>query len=346
MKRVTIKDIAEHLTISVSTVSRALTDDKNIRQETKDRVVEAAEKLGYRPNPVATNLKYGRTNTVGVIVPEMITPFAAQVIGGIQEVLFEQGIKVVIAESEESWEIERENIKTMERFMVDGVIASICDYKRNREAYLELEKSGMAVVFFDRIPHQMEVSQVVVDDYIKSFFLTEHLIRSGRKRIVHLHGPDHIYNSTQRAKGYRDALKKFDIAVESSLVVHSNGMSFEDGAEAAEMLLNLGVGFDAIFAFTDTLGIGAMNYLRDNGVMIPSEVAVASFSGTVLSTVVHPQLTTIEPPLAKIGREAAHLVVEKIKRPDSPTRYVVMDASIELRASTEGDIISTRLGNL
>lgn len=99
MKYITIKDIARHLSISVSTVSRALGDDKNIRKETKEKVIEAAKRLGYRPNPVAINLKYGHTNTVGVIVPEMVTPFASRVINGIQEVLHTKNIKVIIAES-------------------------------------------------------------------------------------------------------------------------------------------------------------------------------------------------------------------------------------------------------
>ena len=122
MKHVTIKDIAHHLTISVSTVSRALAGDKNIRKETKEKVLEAAKQLGYRPNPVATNLKYGHTNTVGVIVPEMVTPFASCIIHGIQELLYANGIKVIIADSEEDPEKERENIRLMERFMVDGII--------------------------------------------------------------------------------------------------------------------------------------------------------------------------------------------------------------------------------
>lgn len=107
MKHITIKDIAQELCISVSTVSRALADDKNIRKETKEKVLEMARKLGYRPNPVATNLKFGHTNTVGVIVPEMITPFASTVINGIQEVLYAHGIKVIIANSEEDPEKEK-----------------------------------------------------------------------------------------------------------------------------------------------------------------------------------------------------------------------------------------------
>ena len=164
MKHVTIKDIAQYLSISVSTVSRALVDDKNIRKETKEKVLETARKLGYKPNPVATNLRYGHTNTVGVIVPEMVTPFASRVINGIQDVLYANGIKVIIAESGENPEKEKENLQLMERFMVDGIIISLCSYKKNREEYLRLQKAEMPMVFYDRIPHGLDVPQVIVDD--------------------------------------------------------------------------------------------------------------------------------------------------------------------------------------
>ncbi len=335
MKRVTIKDIAEELGISVSTVSRAMTNDHNIRQQTKEQVLAMAEKMGYRPNPVATNLKYGRSNTIGVIVPEMTTPYAAEVIGGIQEVLHEVEIKVLIAESHESWQSERENVETMEQFMVDGLIINLCDYKSNKDIYTQLQRDGMPLVFFDRIPHEMEVSQVIVDDYIKSFMLVEHLIRSSRRRIVHLEGVEYLYNSTERYRGYRDALVKFGIKVDPQLVIPCKGLSFKDGADGVDQLVDQGVEFDALFAFTDTLAIGALNRLRERGISVPKDVAVASFSGTTLSTIVYPQLTSVESPLREMGREAAHLIIEQIKDPSAPIRSVVLDAEIRLRASTD-----------
>lgn len=339
MKHITIKDIAQHLSLSVSTVSRALVDDKNIRRETKEKVLETARKLGYKPNPVATNLKYGRTNTVGVIVPEMVTPFASQVINGIQSTLYAKGLKVMIAESGEDPKQERENLLMMERFMVDGIIVCLCSYKENQEEYLRLQQAEMPMVFYDRIPHGLEVSQVLVDDYMKAFFLMEHLIRSGRRRIVHLQGPDDVYNSVERARGYKDALAKFNIPFEQELLVKT-GMGFKDGELAADRLMERGTAFDAVFAFTDTLAIGAMNRLRELGKKIPEEVAIASFSGTVLSTIVYPQLTTVEPPLLEMGKKAAELILEKIKEPQSPNRSVVLDAEIQLRASTgAGDIL-------
>lgn len=336
MKHVTIKDIARYLSISVSTVSRALVNDKNIRKETKEKVLEAAKMLGYKPNPVATNLKFGHTNTVGVIVPEMVTPFASRVINGIQEVLYANGIKVIIAESGEDPEKEKENLQLMERFMVDGIIISLCSYKKNREEYLRLQQAEMPMVFYDRIPYGLDVSQVVVDDYMKAFFLVERLIRSGRKRIVHLQGPDDVYNSIERAKGYKDALAKFNIFPDEEMLIKT-GLTFEDGKNVADMLVKKNISFDAVFAFTDTLAIGMMNRLRELGKKIPEEIAVASFSGTELSTIVYPKLTTVEPPLLQMGRTAAELILEKIKAPSSPNRSVVLNAEIRMRASTEND---------
>lgn len=327
------------MSISVSTVSRALVDDKNIRKETKEKVLEAAKTLGYKPNPVATNLKYGHTNTVGVIVPEMVTPFASRVVNGIQDVLYAHGIKVIIAESDEDPEKEKENLELMERFMVDGIIISLCSYRKNREEYLRLQKAEMPMVFYDRIPYGLDVPQVVVDDYMKSFFLVEHLVRSGRKQIVHIQGPDDVYNAIERVRGYKDALEKFNLPFDERLV-NKAGLTFDDGRKAADELWKRNLPLDAVFAFTDTLAIGAMNRLRELGKKIPEEVAVASFSGTELSTIVHPQLTTVEPPLYLMGRNAAEMILEKIKNPASPNRSVVLNAEIRKRESTVGDAAS------
>lgn len=334
MKYVTIKDIARHLSISVSTVSRALGNDKNIRKETKEKVMEAAKRLGYRPNPVAINLKYGHTNAVGVIVPEMVTPFASRVINGIQEVLHTKNIKVIIAESGGDPEKEKENLQLMEGFMVDGIIICLCSYKKNKEEYTRLQQAKMPMVFYDRIPYGLEVPQVIVDDYMKSFFLVEELIRSGRRQIVHIQGPDDIYNSIERVRGYKDALAKFGIPFDKNNMLIRTGITFEEGRNAADILVERNIPFNAIFAFTETLAIGAMNRLKELGKKIPEEIAVASFSGTELSNIVYPKLTTVEQPLYQMGKSAAELILEKIKNPASPNHSIVLDAEIKIRAST------------
>lgn len=333
MKHVTIKDIARSLCISVSTVSRALTDDKNIRRETREAVLREAERLGYRRNPVAMNLKMGRTNTIGVIVPEMHTPYASQVVAGIQSVLYKNNQKVMIAESDENPNRERESLQMMEEFMVDGLIVSLCSYKHNIETYRRLANEGVAIVFYDRIPHGMDdMPQVMVDDNNDSYFMAEHLIRLGRRRIAYLYGPDDVYNAVERGRGYREAMEKFQI-YDPRLIVKT-GMTFADGAAAVESLVRQGIEFDAVYAFTDTLAIGAMNRLREKGRCIPEDVAVAGFSGTELSTIVFPQLTTVEPPLTEMGQSAAELVLEKVRNPEAENRKIVLRTEMKCRAST------------
>ncbi|WP_288309499.1 LacI family DNA-binding transcriptional regulator [uncultured Prevotella sp.] len=332
MKHITIKDIAKSLCISVSTVSRALTDDKNIRKETRDMVMAEAKRLGYKRNPVAMNLKMGRSNTIGVIVPEMHTPYAAQVISGIQEILYRKNQKVVLAESDENAEQEYENLNMMEQFMVDGLIASMCSYRKNTDKYQQLAKQGMAIVFYDRIPYGMDMSQVLVDDNNDSFFMVEHLIRLGRRRIAYIQGPSDIYNKNPRGQGYREAMEKFKL-YDPELIVRT-GMTFKDGADAIDRLTSNGIDFDAVYAFTDTLAIGAMNRLQDIGKRVPDDVFVAGFSGTELSTIVSPRLTTMEPPLEEMGKKAAEMVMEKINNPEMECRKVILKTIMRKREST------------
>ena len=147
MKHVTIKDIASRLCLSTSTVSRALTGDKNIRRETRDQVVALAAELGYKRNEVALGLKQGRTNTVGIIVVEMVTPFAAEVIRGIQEVLYKQGTRVIIAQSDENPATERENLHLMEQFRVDGILIDPCHNLENDAEYRRIQAEGTPLVF-------------------------------------------------------------------------------------------------------------------------------------------------------------------------------------------------------
>lgn len=332
MKRVTIKDIARRLMLSTSTVSRALIDDKNIRRETKEKILAAAQEMGYKPNPVAKNLKYGKTNTIGMIVPEMVTPFASCVAEGVKSVLYPLGIKVLLADSGESAAKELDNLQMMERFMVDGIVICMCDYKKNREELAALARKGMPVVFYDRIPHGLDVSQVIVDDYMKSYFLVERLIRQGRRRIVHLQGPSNIYNSVERRRGYVEAMSKFGLAPEC--IVTESGITYSDGMRDAERILGKVPDVDCVFAFTDVLAIGVMNRLRELGHDIPGDIAVASFSGTELSEMVYPPLSTVAPPLHQMGRQAVELLMELIGNPDAPRRSVVLDADIVMRGST------------
>lgn len=336
MRRITIKDIARELLVSVSTVSRALNNDASIRKETREMIQATAKRMGYVPNPVATNLKYGRTKTIGVIVPEMSTPYAAMVIDGIQDVCYHNNYKVIIASSGEDADKERENLDIMMQFMIDGIIACRCDYNENTELYQKIKEQHIPLVFYDRIPYNIAAPQVIVDDETKAFFLVEHLIRAGRKNIAYI-GANFgtVYNSVLRFKGYREALERYDLAYNPSIVIQTEGLHYSDGAAAVDKLHHEKT--DAIFAFTDTLAIGAMNRLKSIGRNIPKDVAVAGFSGTNLCTIVSPKLTTVEPRQFEMGQKAAELIIKLINNPSSnKNESVIIDADIIYRESTEG----------
>ena len=336
MKYVTIKDIARELVVSVSTVSRALNNDPSIRKETREKIQATAKRMGYVPNPVATNLKFGRTKTIGVIVPEMSTPYAAKVIDGIQDICYHNNYKVIIASSSEDADKERESLDIMMQFMIDGIIACRCDYNKNTALYEKIKSQHIPLVFYDRIPHNIEAPQVIVDDETKAFFLVEHLIRSGRKNIAYIGANfDTVYNSVLRHKGYREALQRYGLEYNPNIVIQTEGLHYSDGAAAVDKLRHEKT--DAIFAFTDTLAIGAMNRLKSIGRNIPKDVAVAGFSGTNLCTIVSPQLTTVEPRQFEMGQKAAELIIKLISNPGSDNNEkVIIDADIIYRESTEG----------
>lgn len=333
MKHTTIKDIARSLNVSISTVSRALTNDKNIRAETREAILAEAKRLGYRRNPVAMNLKTGRSNTIGVLVPEMHTPHASQVVAGIQGVLYAHGFKVILAESDENPEREREHLQMMDNFMIDGLIVNQCSWRHNNDVYTKLMASGLPIIFYDRLPNGLEnVSRVRIDDNSEAYFMSEHLIRLGCKNIVYIAGPDDIYNSFERLKGYEEAMCKFNIYRPD--LVFKAGMTFEDGAHVVDKLIEEGLSFDAISAFTDTQAIGAMNRLRHYGLSVPNDVRIAGFSGTELSTIVYPQLTTVEAPLNEMGVYAANLLLDLLSNPNTPPRQIILKTEKKYRWST------------
>lgn len=225
MKYVTIKDIAAQLGISKSTVSRALAGDNNVSDGTRDKVVALANELGYKRNEMAANLRYRQSRAIGIIVPEMLTPFFLYVIISIQKVLNENRFKVIITQSHEDIQAEFYNLQLMDNYRVEGIIMSICHKEQNVKEYMRLEKKGIPIVFFDRVPPKMYASKVIVNDYIKSFFMMEHLIRSGRKRIVHLAGPNRIPNTSERKRAYVDALAKFKILYDRSVNAYHSYVS-------------------------------------------------------------------------------------------------------------------------
>lgn len=333
MKYITIKDIAKELGVSKSTVSRALSGDKNVSKETREKVISLAKLMGYKRNEIAANLRQQHSNTVGIIVPEMSTPFFMYVIISAQKVLNEHGFKVIITQSHENIQAERYNLKLMENYRVDGIIMSICDGEENLKEYFRMQEKGIPIVFFDRVPTKLYAPKIIVNDYVKSMFMMEHLIRSGRKRILHLAGPQRIPNTEERKRAYKDSLTKFKIPFDPELLIDGENERSE-GERLIKNFLTKDIAFDAIFSFGETLAIGALNYMLSQGIKVPEDVAVCGFSGTYLSTIVTPQLTAIQQPFDEMGRVAAEQIIKIINEPEQPFETITLDAEIVIRQST------------
>ncbi len=336
MRYVTIKDIAAALGISKSTVSRALHGDtSNVGKETLQKIVETARQMGYHRNEAAVNLRAKSNHVIGILVPEITTPFSMSYISEVQKLMNEKGYGVNIAFSNEDPEVEKSNLEIFANGRVDGIMVSSCHNTANLETYRSLLRRRIPLVFFDRVISEgISVPCVTSNDHIKSFFVVEHMIRKGCRRIVHLAGPDHIQNAVLRCKGYREAIAKFKIDYDPELVI-SSGVDVEDGARAIENFLLRGINFDGVFCFTETQALGAKRCLQEHNIVSPDDVAIATMSGTLLSTLVYPQITAAEQQVGEMARIASELLIEKINDFQSPDRTIIIDAKIVERNSTQ-----------
>lgn len=307
----TIKDLAKALNLSPSTVSRALRNHPDISPLTKKRVVSLANKLDYHPDSIARSLQTKKTNTIGVIVPEIKQPFFASVINGIEEFAYAAGYTIIVCQSNEDYEREVVYTRTLVSHRIAGLLVSLSKSTENFDHFRVLQRRNIPIVFFDRVSNEIEVSKVVVDDYNGAFDVVNHLIQSGYNRIAHLAGPKNLSISKFRLKGYKDALEKGNLPFHVDLVVHG-GLDDTDGIVGFQKLLNLKPLPDAIFAVNDPVAIGAFIMIKEHGLKIPSDIALAGFSNTHMTSLLDPPLTTVEQPSYEIGKTAAQLLMEQI----------------------------------
>lgn len=342
LKPITIKDLAKELNLSPSTVSRALNDRWDVNQKTRQRVLEVAEKMNYRPNVMSLGLKRNQTFTVGVVIPEFVNSFFAEVINGIESVLHDHNYQLLICQSSESASIEKRNIEFMESRHVDGFLVSVSHQTQMADYYKSLIERGYPVVFFNRFCQDVKAPRVIVDDRKWAFAATEHLIRQGCKRIAHLEGPDNLSVSELRKEGYMDALTSYNIPVDESLIIPS-GIFLEDGEAAARKILSLPRRPDGIFAVNDPAAIGAIKELKRHGISIPKEIAIVGFSESMMATIVEPNLTSVSQPTFEIGASSARLILEWMQIGRMPRNLEIkLDASLNVRESSLKKIVRKR----
>ncbi len=342
---VTIKDIARELGISPSTVSRALKDHPDISPDTKKAVNQLATQLNYQPNTVALNLRQSKTNTIGVIIPEIVHFFFSTIISGIEDVAYRAGYNVILAQSNESQAREITDIKALFNSRVDGMLMSVSRETTNFDHIESILAKGVPIVFFDRVYNNPQLSKVIVDDFAGAKDATMHLIQQGCSRIAHIEGPPNLDISKQRLDGYKAALAEHNMKFQEELVTVCRSGSIEEGKEAALKLLNMKKRPDAIFASNDPTAMGAMVAIKEKGLKIPRDVAVVGFSNWLFSALMEPSLTTVDQPGFEMGQEAAKLLIRQIEKKGKDkedteipsetkilkTRLIIRDSSSKLK---------------
>jgi len=333
----TIKDIAKALNLSTSTVSRALRGSYEISAETKKQVMEYAEKINYRPNPIALSLKERRTRSIGVVVSEIANNFFSQAINGIESIAYNKGYHVIITQSHESQARERVNVEHLAARGVDGLLISLSSESFDTSYLKELHEKGMPIVLFDRITNEIETHTVTANNYIGAFHATEHLIYEGYKKIAHITSSPFLSIAKERLEGYKNALAKHDIAFNESLVKHCShgGMIVAEIEEALAALFKSKTKPDAIFAAGDRLTLICYGLIKE--MKLKKEAGFIGFSNTGVGDLFCPSLSVIRQPAAEIGQSAIEFLIQIIesKRPVTEFQHKVLDTELIIRESSK-----------
>ncbi len=331
---ISINDIARALGISPSTVSRALKDHPDISTETKRIVKEYAEQVNYRPNALALSLKRQRSNTLGLIIPEITHHFFSSVISGIEELAYAKGYRLIICQSNEDYNREVINTQVLLDNRVDGILISISKTTHNHGHFKDLIDSGIPLVFLDRVSEDVETDRVVTADFEGALIATSHLLETGRKRILHLASPKHLHVGRLRLDGYLKALQNYGIEPDPDLIIQCD--TRHEVYQLKEDILRIAPKIDGIFAVNDFTAIAAMQILQENGSRIPEDIGVTGFGNDPIASIAYPPLTTVEQSGFEMGRQAVEILIKRIENPstfiDFQTR--VIPVSLEKRAST------------
>ena len=310
-EKTTIHDIAEKLNITASTVSRALKDHPRISDATKKAVLRVAQKLNYQPNHIAAALRNGKSNIIGIIVPTADRSFFSSVIRGIEEIANTSSYNVMICQTYDQYEKEVATVEALMNARVDGIIASIAKETENFDHYKKLKEKGIPLILFDRSNDELEVSNVIIDDYLGGYKAVEHLIQQGCKRIAHFTSIKKVSIYRERFRGYREALESNNIPYDESLVIESN-LQLEDGRKSMEQLLAMKNRPDGVFSSSDYGAMGALQILKEKGINVPKQIALIGFSNESFTSFTEPTLTTVDQHSMRMGNAAAEIFLEQI----------------------------------
>lgn len=327
---ITIKDIAKALNVSVSTVSRALRDSPDISEERRNMIQQYAREHRYQPNVLATTLRSSRnarTKLIGVIVPQFTHFYFSSILTGIEETCSQRGYRIIAAQSSDTYEREKKIVESFRLARVCAIIISQAKDTTQYEHFHEVLEDGIPFVFFDRICTEIRTSRVVVDDYAGAFAATEHLIKTGCRRISFFGTTMNLEISKNRFNGYKDALLKYKLPVDPEIIRQCDNR--EEAESLTPELLALENRPDGFFTINDDTALGVLYTCKRQGLRVPEDVSICGFADGIRARSCDPQLTTVEQRGYDVGKAAADAAIDQYEG--------------KLQGRVKNQIIKTRL---
>ena len=344
-RKVTLKQIAKELDVSISTVSKSLRNSKEISEDTREKVQAFAKLYNYKPNNIALSLKNRKTKTIGIMIPEIVHHFFSKVIRGIELIANRRGYNVIVGLSNESFDKEVINMEMLANGSIDGFILSISKETLLQQDYHHFHETinqGMPIVMFDRVVNEVNCDKVIVDDFEGSKKAVNKLINSGCKNIAIITTKDYVNVGKLRTQGYLQALEENQIPAKASLILKiDDKLVSEDHLETLEeeieQLFKQNKNLDGVFAVNELYAITAMKVARKFKKKIPDEVQVIGYTDGVLSKHATPSLTTISQHGQRIGEKAADLLIDKLEKDDEDDTYqtIIIETELVERESTK-----------
>ncbi len=335
-QQTSIRDLAQQLNLSISTVSRALADHRDISEATKARVRQLAQALSYRPNQLAAALRKGHSQTLGVIVPHIKGYFFPAVMNGIEKVATREGFNVMMCQSNEDVSRERRNVETLLDAQVEGILISVsATTQLDVQHFEQVRRQGVPLVFFDRVPELQQSMAVILDDFQGAYQAVTHLIAQGCTHIAHLAGPQHLNTTRNRYLGYREALRTHGLPYEEDWTYALPALTQEAGRLGMQHLLALPAPLDALFVAYAIPTVGALEVLREQGRRVPQDLALACFSNDPFTAMTQPQLTVIDQRPEQMGETAVRLFLQLLKRgPVYTPPHLMLKPELVIRTSS------------
>ena len=332
-RRTSLKDLAEQLGVSIATVSRALRNSHEVGEEMKQKVQDLAKRLNYRPNPFAQSLRSEAPRMIGVVVPNLVTHYYAAVLSGIEDYATTNGYSVISSNSHENHEDEERAIDNFISLHVEGIVACLAQDTVDYSHFIEINEMGIPLVFFARTCLPEMFSSVVANGDEAAQQATDHLIRTGSRRIAFLGGPNHLDMVRRRKHGYLEALREHKLPIERSLVV-CDKIDYEVARHATIELLQRDVRPDAILAFNDIITYAAFDAIKSLGLRIPEDVAIIGFTDGDTSAFVTPKLSAIMDQAHTTGMKACELLLKNING-DKKIYKEVVPMILKIRESSD-----------